>query len=364
MKKPIYFFINVLIISALNFSNSYSGPRNVLVEYCTGTWCGYCPCGHQALNTITSTYRETIIIAYHGGASSADPWKDFTGNQVRSLLGFSGYPTAVIDRGNTPSNPSFTYNLWYGRVDSRYLTSPNSNVNLVISSKSYNETSRELSVTLDATALENLTGDYKVSFVIVENNLVYPQNHYAQCGTTGYVPDYVHAHVARNMVNGPTGENLNSGGVWNINETLVKKITTVIDASWVETNCKLIAFVYKDNAVLALANVEQAIEEDISTAVGISGNSNIVPNEYSLSQNFPNPFNPSTNIKFALPKDGVASFKVYDIFGKEVENYADGFLSKGTYNYQFDGTNLSSGIYFYVLKADNYIEKKKMMLIK
>ncbi|MEO8210932.1 MAG: Omp28-related outer membrane protein, partial [bacterium] len=253
---------------------------------------------------------------------------------------------------------------WYGRVDSRYLASPNSNVNLSISSKSYDEASRELTVTLDATALDNLTGQYKVSFVIVEGNLVYPQNHYSQCGTAGYDPNYVHAHVARNMVNGPTGENLNSNEVWNINETLVKNITTVIDANWVESNCKLVAFVYKDNPILALANVEQAIEENISTAVGISGNSSAVPNEYSLSQNYPNPFNPTTNIKFALPKDGIASFKVYDIFGKEVENYVDGFLSKGVYNVEFDGTNLSSGIYFYVLKADNYFEKKKMMLIK
>lgn len=355
----------LLIIFIINTGNSFSTvPRNVLVEFCTGTWCGWCPCGHQALNSIYSVYPQTIAIAYHGGASSADPWKNFYGNGIRALMGFSAYPTAVIDRGNTPSNPYVTYDQWYGKVEYRYTSSPNSNVNLVVTSKNYNETTRELSLTLNATALENLTGQYKVNFVIVENNLIYQQNHYSQCGATGYIPDYVHTHVCRSMVNEPTGENLNSNNIWNLNQTLTKNVVTVLDPEWVSANCKLITFVYKDSSILALANVEQALEERVAGTVGISGNSEEIPNEYSLSQNYPNPFNPATSIKFYLPEDGKVSFKVYDIFGKEVENYVDGFLNKGIYNVQFDGTNLSSGIYFYTFKAGNYFDKKKMVLVK
>ena len=113
-----------------------------------------------------------------------------------------------------------------------------------------------------------------------------------------------------------------------------------------------------------MANVEQAVEDNVSGATGISGNTNEVPSEYSLSQNYPNPFNPVTNIKFNLPKDGNVSFKIFDIFGKEIENYVDGFLQKGSYSVEFDGTNLASGIYFYTLKTDNFSDRKKMILLK
>lgn len=363
MKKNPFIKFLIFFFLILTFNNSYSSPRNVLVEYCTGTWCGWCPCGHQSLEAISVVYPRTISLAYHGGASSADPWKNFNGVEIRSLLGFSGYPTAIIDRGNTPSNPYVTYDQWFGRVQSRYSASPNSNVNIAVTSKTLNLATGELNLTLTSTALSNLTGYYKLSVVLVENNLVYPQNHYSQCGFTGYISDYVHHHNVRSMLNGPTGEFLNTSADWNANEMYTKNISTVIDPSWVTANCRIVAFVYQDNAVLALANVEQAIEENVLGTVGISNNNN-EPDNYSLSQNYPNPFNPTTNIKFSIPKEGKVSFKVYDIFGKEIANYIDGVLQRGTYNVEFDGANLSSGVYFYVLKTDNFFEKKKMVLLK
>ncbi len=364
MKKFNLIFCAAIVIFAINLNTSFSGPRNVLVEYCTGTWCGYCPCGHQALVTIFGTYPQTIAIAYHGGATSADPWKDFYGVEVRSLLGFTGYPTAVIDRGNTPSNPYVTYNMWYGLVESRYNTSPNSSVNIDVTKKSFNESTRQLNLNLNSTTLQDLTGQYKISVVIVENNLIYQQNFYSSCGTPGYQQDYVHNHVARSMVNGPTGDNLNTGGTWNANTMISKNISTTVDQAWVAANCKVIVFVYREETVLALSNVEQAIIEDVSGPTGISGNTTEIPESFSLYQNYPNPFNPNTNIKFSIPVGTKVSLKVYDLNGKEVGDYVNGFLQKGSYNVSFDGRNLSSGIYFYVLKTDNFTDKKKMILVK
>ena len=101
---------------------------------------------------------------------------------------------------------------------------------------------------------------------------------------------------------------------------------------------------------------------DYITAIhSISGE---VPSSYSLNQNYPNPFNPVTNINFALPKSGNVTLKVYDMLGNLVTTLYNGFKPAGYYNTNFDGTNLSSGIYFYQLKADNFIETKKMTLIK
>jgi Outer membrane protein Omp28/Secretion system C-terminal sorting domain len=360
MKKLQLTIASVFLILMIGFNNSYSGPRNVLIEYITGTWCGNCPCGHQTLNTISSMYPQTIIIAYH--AFSNDPWRTFQGNEIVNLFGFSVTPTSDIDRQNVVSLND--YSQWITGVQTRYANSPNTDIDLAITSKTYNESTRELNITIDAVALENLTGQYKINFVITENNLIYQQNFYSQCGPPGYVTDYVHNHVTRTILNGASGEDLNMNNVWNMSHTISKSVSAVLDANWAVSNCKIIAFVYKYNSNLALANVEQALESSVMGTSGISGNSNEVPEQYYLSQNYPNPFNPVTNIKFSLPKDGVTTFKVFDIFGKEVENYVDGFLQKGTYNVEFDGTNLSSGIYFYVLRSGSYFDKKKMILVK
>ncbi|MEO8447104.1 MAG: T9SS type A sorting domain-containing protein [bacterium] len=101
---------------------------------------------------------------------------------------------------------------------------------------------------------------------------------------------------------------------------------------------------------------------DIGTNVTQTGTE--VPESYSLSQNYPNPFNPVTSIKFSVPKDGNVNIKVYDVYGKEIGEYVDEFLSRGEYNVSFDGTGFSSGIYFCVMKADNFTDKKKMILVK
>jgi len=91
---------------------------------------------------------------------------------------------------------------------------------------------------------------------------------------------------------------------------------------------------------------------------------NQIPVEYSLSQNYPNPFNPSTNIKFALTKTSIASLKIYDILGREVETLVNKELSPGNYSFQFNGSRLSSGIYFYRLQTGEFTQTKKMLLIK
>jgi hypothetical protein len=103
------------------------------------------------------------------------------------------------------------------------------------------------------------------------------------------------------------------------------------------------------------------IETDAAT--GISDN-DIIPNKISLSQNYPNPFNPTTNISFNLIESGYVSLKVYDILGNEVANLVDGELNSGLHNKVFNAGNLTSGVYFYTLKTNNFKETKKLMLMK
>ncbi len=98
---------------------------------------------------------------------------------------------------------------------------------------------------------------------------------------------------------------------------------------------------------------------------GISTTNNLTPSDYSLEQNYPNPFNPSTTINFSIPKSGAVSLKVFDAIGREVATLVNEFKTPGNYSYDFTATSgLTSGIYFYTLKSDNYTSTKKFMLVK
>jgi len=90
-----------------------------------------------------------------------------------------------------------------------------------------------------------------------------------------------------------------------------------------------------------------------------------VPTEYELSQNFPNPFNPSTIIKYQVPQNSMISLKVYNSLGQEVATLVNGMVNAGSYEVQLNSSNLSSGVYCYVIKAgDNFVQTKKMILMK
>ncbi len=98
---------------------------------------------------------------------------------------------------------------------------------------------------------------------------------------------------------------------------------------------------------------------DVSERIG-----NRIPGNYDLKNNYPNPFNPSTSIEFAISNSGFVTLKVYDVLGNELETLVNEEKSPGNYKIRFDGRNLSSGIYFYVLNAGGKTFCKKMCLLK
>ena len=105
------------------------------------------------------------------------------------------------------------------------------------------------------------------------------------------------------------------------------------------------------------------------TAKPVSVDEDIILNEFELSQNYPNPFNPNTTIRFTIPQDQRRETKdvsliVFDVLGNEVATIVNEEKSVGSYEVEFSGSELTSGIYFYQLKADNFVEAKKMLLVK
>ncbi|MBU0561506.1 MAG: T9SS type A sorting domain-containing protein, partial [Bacteroidetes bacterium] len=86
--------------------------------------------------------------------------------------------------------------------------------------------------------------------------------------------------------------------------------------------------------------------------------------EYALNSNFPNPFNPTTQISYQLPKDGFVNLVVYNALGQEVAKLVNQHQSVGKYSVQFNASNLPSGVYIYKLQAGKFSSVKKMMLTK
>jgi len=96
---------------------------------------------------------------------------------------------------------------------------------------------------------------------------------------------------------------------------------------------------------------------------------NLLPEEYQLSQNYPNPFNPTTTINFALPEASKVRLEVYNILVQRVITLVDGDLEAGYHSIRWNGIaangrEVATGVYFYRIRAGDYVESKKMLLLK
>ena len=143
---------------------------------------------------------------------------------------------------------------------------------------------------------------------------------------------------------------------------------------------KLVAFKWlvkvqsprKIDAALAdewIGKAEEIIDA-IKTALPKSGeldelaSEDVLPETYNLNQNYPNPFNPTTTISYSIPENEYVTLSIYDALGKEVAVLDNGFRTAGNYSHTFDASNLSSGMYFYTIRSGNFVQTKKMLLMK
>jgi len=349
MKKlfSILFLLFILALPAQPQTN------RILFEGCTGTWCGYCPCGHEVLANLMATYPQIIPVEYHGPYGQGDPFDNFNGKEILSLLQYTAYPRAAIGRREGNLNRAY----WQGAVVNQVNIDPPISLTFTTS---YNSSTRQLIVDASAIALRNVDTTVKINFVITESNLVAYQSSYSGCPPGG--SNYVHKYVCRSMVNGALGEDL-STGTWSQGTTKNKSWTTTLDAGWNAANCDVVVFAYFSAGGLlnSQSYVLQTTKDFVITGSQSSGE---ILSGFSLSQNYPNPFNPNTNIKFTVPKDGLVTLKVYDMLGNEVCTIWNDFLKAGAYNGGFNGSELASGVYFYTLTAGEYTATKKMTLVK
>ncbi|HRP94392.1 MAG TPA: T9SS type A sorting domain-containing protein, partial [Ignavibacteriaceae bacterium] len=114
-----------------------------------------------------------------------------------------------------------------------------------------------------------------------------------------------------------------------------------------------LANIINDNTTLAKKNFNK---------VNFTGSE--IPITYELSNNYPNPFNPSTTIRYQIPKDGIVTLKIFDILGSEVATLVNEEKVAGKYEINFNASSLASGVYIYRFQAGSFVNSKKMLLIK
>lgn len=249
MKKMLLktgLMISILLVLGTNLYAQ--AQRNPVLEECTGTWCQWCPCGHDVMEDILATMPNAIMIGYHGPSGSSDPWDDFPGNQIIGLMSFSGYPTAVIDRTGAPMSRS----AWTNAMNQRYNVPATVTITM---DKNYNKITRELVTDVHVTPLTDLTGTYNVTMILLEDGLVYPQTGNGSCpGAT----DYVHNHVVRAIINGAEGEQLNTTSPWTTGNTITKNITYTIPPGIEADSSRLAVLVSKVSSPFYTSEIQQA----------------------------------------------------------------------------------------------------------
>ncbi len=167
-------------------------------------------------------------------------------------------------------------------------------------------------------------------------------------GTRGYMVGTTCNEMGENR-NGRIYRSDNNGDNWKLDYTLPEAVFYDI---FIRDDLKAFA-VGKNGRIAFYDPSPTGITPQGATASG-----------YALQQNYPNPFNPTTTISFTIANTSFVELKVFDLLGKEVASVVSGVRVAGTYSEAFDASKLSSGIYFYTIRADGFTDTKRMMLFK
>ena len=248
--------LSVLFLFSINVGDeAFAQQRNPVLEEFTGTWCQWCPCGHDIMADIVAAIPNAIMIGYHGPANGSDPFSFFSGNSVIGMLSPPFWPAGTPDRTGAPDSRG----LWMGQMTARNSVPATVAIDV---SRTFNPTTREFNATIDFTALTNLSGQYMFTVILLESGMIWNQAGNGSC-TGG--SNYVHNHVVRDMMNGATGVEI-INGTWNLNDVITKTINRTIpspggsgpDMVW--DNCDIVVMVTESGSPLYNGEIQQAEE--------------------------------------------------------------------------------------------------------
>ncbi len=383
--RTVYLFLIIILFSTYGYSQT--PIKRVLVEESTGTWCASCGFGGIYFEHLKTNYPNAIPIAVHTGPGGQDPMAVFK-IELYMIPYFSGSPTFLFDRKDFPGNPGSkpaisASNPWeYGLdtldkyMDLVYNQLPLATVGIT---KSYNSSTRDLSVTITANFIQNATGNFRLNCFIVEDSVTggvaYDQANSNFSGWTSgpsylqtlidapaVISGYVHNHVLRETLGNPEGvaasipTNVVSGSNYS------KTFNFTLPVEYDENNISLVGLiqrygpdVVKDREIVN-ANAVILIDETTS----------IVENEAEIDKIrvYPNPIESSSIVEFYVSSTGHVTCELYNLDGRKLKTIFNRKLVQGEYRETLSNLSLTTGSYLLVFKQDGKVKSKKIMVQK
>ncbi|MFC1564353.1 Omp28-related outer membrane protein [candidate division KSB1 bacterium] len=264
------FILALLYVYIYSFNAENEQPaqqRTVLVEKFTGTWCGWCPYGVEILDNILDKTDNVVVLAYH--TRDTDSMTIATTKVLQDAFD-PKHPQAVIDRVQYPETEKLPISRddWDRTITYRLGAAP---FLLIDIEGNYDPGSRKVDLDVKfQPGKDFLEGRYMINFVITENGLKYTQKIFRDPDRKE-IPGYIHNHVVREMVTGPTGMELKKKPtvIDDENVTILEDMSYsfVIDKEYIAENCHIVVFVHEDKGD-GFGPVQNAAEISIKVLAG------------------------------------------------------------------------------------------------
>ncbi|RMG88176.1 MAG: T9SS C-terminal target domain-containing protein [Bacteroidetes bacterium] len=333
--------------------------RKVVIEEGTGTWCGWCPRGTVFIETMLERYPDHFIpIAVHNG----DP---MVNAEYNASLGITAFPSMSNERTET-----FGFGA-VSDVENRFLTRvqmmPPASVS---SSVAYDPATGSATFFTEATAMQTVSGNYRLAIVLTEDNVTgtgsgYAQVNYYSGGAQGPMGGYealpnpvpaaqmVYDHVGRELVGGFNGVAGSLPADMTMGETYYYTFDPVtLDPAWDVNEMHIVTLVLNPQGQIVNANIQRFTD-------ALTGTKEVFANH--LAKVSPNPFSDVVNVTLNLETKANVEMTVFNAIGQVVASRNYGELS-GELVLPFNGAGFAEGIYYIHLKLDNQLITKKVVL--
>lgn len=350
MKQLISLLFLVFAVLAIS-TDSFPQAKKVLFEEFTNASCAPCAANNPALKSFIESKGDTIVaVMYHTNFPGFDPMYNANPGQVEERR--TGYysdvnavPWLKGDGDMFPDIWPFTLTNFNTAFDTRKSVTPLLTIS-VSDQRIPGDTVRSI-VTINIPQ-PLPPGNYKLRVMAVENVIEYA----SPPGSNG---ERIFENVFRKGFPDMQGTPVQTAAG---NYEFIYKYK--IEPAWQDSSIHTIAFVQNDAGGKEVLNCASGR----NPVTSVQNASSSIPVDYELGQNFPNPFNPTTKITFAVRVSGEYELAVFDVMGRKVSQIVNERLEAGSYSAKFSGEGLSSGVYFYKLTGKEISIAKKMLLSK
>lgn len=346
MKHFTIIFLTVFLVAGAS-----SQSKKVLFEEFTNASCAPCASNNPALKSYIESKGDTIVaVKYHTEFPGFDPMYNANPGQVNERR--TGYYTDVNAVPWLKGDGDMFPDIWpftLANFDNAFNTRKNVNPLLTMSVTDLRIAGDSVRSVIRLNIPQNLpSGNYKLRVMAVEGVIEYA----VPPGSNG---ERIFEHVFRRGF-----PDMNGTPISEASGNYEYVFTYSLEDHWVDTSIYTIAFVQNDASGKEVLNCASAG----SPVTALEPSGTFVPENFSLEQNYPNPFNPATVIRFGIPAEQYITLSVYNSLGERMNLLIDSKLSAGSYEVSFDGSSLSSGVYFYTLHSENIRLTRKMLLIR